>query len=40
MHLEEKEKDMEEKDERELLFEREFSQSSNILCTKKQLLSG
>lgn len=34
----EKEKDKEEKDEREMLPEPEFSQSSNILCTTKQLI--
>lgn len=34
----EKEGDKGEKDETEMLLEPEFSQSSNILCTKKQLL--
>lgn len=34
----EKEKDKEEKDETEMLLEPEFSQSSNMLCTKKKLL--
>lgn len=34
----EKEKDKKEKDEREMLPEPEFSQSSNILCTTKQLI--
>lgn len=34
----EEERDKEEKDKTEMLFEPEFSQSSNILFTKKQLI--